>query len=321
MVQGKLENKVSILIPLYNSRKYICETIESCLSQSYKNKEIIIVDDGSDDGSYELAKQYESDILKVYRQENSGACRARNKAFELSTGDYIQYMDADDLLPIDKIEKQMVFFEKYGDDIVVNCSIVRFSESYERVYNSKKVSFYKNYLDSPLFLNDMWRSKYSMQTSVWLVPRRIIEKVGGWNEDIKKNQDGEFFSRIVLYSKSVFHAKDTNIYYRVTPNSISLSLNYDSTASLLYSLKCYERNIKSFIDTYPTLKEAFFCQLTIYYLTTYSLFPDLAENAKLFLNKMGGRFVIPSDYPMKYQLLLRFLGVELVAKIRAYFKN
>jgi glycosyltransferase involved in cell wall biosynthesis len=79
-----MNNLVSILIPCYNSEKYISKTIESCLSQTYKNIEVIIVDDGSTDNSYQIAKSYESDRIKVYKQKNSGACRARNYAFELS---------------------------------------------------------------------------------------------------------------------------------------------------------------------------------------------------------------------------------------------
>ena len=98
--------KVSILIPLYNSENYIEETIQSCLNQTYENIEIIIVDDGSTDKSLQIAKSFESGKLKVYSQPNSGACKARNLAFEKSIGDYIQYLDADDLLSENKIENQ-----------------------------------------------------------------------------------------------------------------------------------------------------------------------------------------------------------------------
>ena len=105
----KMNNpKVSILIPLYNSEEYIAETIDSCLNQTYDNIEIIIVDDGSTDAGLEIARQYEIkyENIKVKTQKNSGAPVARNKAFALSTGEYIQYIDADDLLHPDKIYLQ-----------------------------------------------------------------------------------------------------------------------------------------------------------------------------------------------------------------------
>ena len=98
---------VSILIPSYNAEEWIEETIQSALSQTWPRKEIIIVDDGSTDNSLRIAKEYESNSVKVISQENSGAAVARNKALEYAQGDYIQWLDADDLLAPDKIEKQL----------------------------------------------------------------------------------------------------------------------------------------------------------------------------------------------------------------------
>ncbi len=98
---------VSILIPAYNAERWIAETLKSALGQTWKEKEIIVVDDGSTDGTYEIAKKFESPIVKVVRQENRGAAAARNKAYSICQGEYIQWLDADDLLARDKIELQM----------------------------------------------------------------------------------------------------------------------------------------------------------------------------------------------------------------------
>jgi glycosyltransferase involved in cell wall biosynthesis len=98
---------VSILIPSYNSEKWVSATIESALSQTWAKKEIVIVDDGSTDKSLQIAKKYESKLVKVITQKNGGAAVARNKALEYAQGDYIQWLDADDLLAPDKIEKQL----------------------------------------------------------------------------------------------------------------------------------------------------------------------------------------------------------------------
>ena len=93
---------VSILIPAYNSEKWIKSTIQSALNQTYSNKEIIIVDDGSTDNTLNIAKQFESDILKVIFQKNQGASAARNKALSISQGDFIQWLDSEDLISNDK---------------------------------------------------------------------------------------------------------------------------------------------------------------------------------------------------------------------------
>src|SRR6266513_6470560 len=106
---------VSILIPAYNAERWIADTIRSALAQTWPRKEIIIVDDGSRDQTRRVARQFASGDVSVIAQENQGAAAARNNAFELCQGDYIQWLDADDLLSPDKIAKQMAAAEQYQD--------------------------------------------------------------------------------------------------------------------------------------------------------------------------------------------------------------
>src|SRR5580698_1730397 len=103
---------VSILIPAYNAEEWLADTLRSAIAQTWDRKEIIVVDDGSRDQTLAIARQFESDFVKVFTQENQGAAAARNKSFALSQGDYIQWLDADDLLAPEKISKQM---EALGD--------------------------------------------------------------------------------------------------------------------------------------------------------------------------------------------------------------
>src|SRR5258708_4364352 len=97
---------VSILIPAYNAQKWIVATIESAIAQTWGRKEIIIVDDGSTDQTLAVARRFASKDILVVTQKNQGASAARNHAFSLSQGDYIQWLDADDLLSANKIAKQ-----------------------------------------------------------------------------------------------------------------------------------------------------------------------------------------------------------------------
>src|SRR5260221_14293518 len=96
----------SILIPLFNAERWIGDTLESALSQTWQNKEIIVGNDGSTDRSLEIAQRYESERLKIITQQNRGCSAAKQIALENCNGAFIQYLDADVLLSENKIEAQ-----------------------------------------------------------------------------------------------------------------------------------------------------------------------------------------------------------------------
>src|SRR2546426_5696457 len=98
---------VSILIPAFNAQQWIADTMKSAIGQTWQRKEIIVVDDGSTDHTLAIARQFASERVSIVTQDNQGAAAARNKAFSLSHGDYIQWLDADDLLSPDKVAQQM----------------------------------------------------------------------------------------------------------------------------------------------------------------------------------------------------------------------
>src|SRR3954463_5077031 len=98
---------VSIIIPVYNAEKYIAETINSAADQTWSNKEIIIIDDGSTDGSLAIAKRFANDQIKVFSQANKGASAARNRGLLEAKGKYVQFLDGDDLLMPNKIALQL----------------------------------------------------------------------------------------------------------------------------------------------------------------------------------------------------------------------
>src|SRR3984893_7814447 len=118
---------VSILIPAFNAQDCISDSLRSAIAQTWERKEIIVVDDGSTDQTLAVARQFESDFLRVVTQKNQGAAAARNAAFSLSRGDYIQWLDADDLLSPNKIAKQMEVLEHgVGPRTLLSSSFGRF---------------------------------------------------------------------------------------------------------------------------------------------------------------------------------------------------
>ena len=110
--------KVSIIIPLYNQKQFIADAIESALAQTFNNIEIIVVNDGSTDCPDEVLDMYKDKVKLVY-QENKGLAATRNRGLLESAGEYVQFLDADDILFHDKIERQIAIINKYNGDINV----------------------------------------------------------------------------------------------------------------------------------------------------------------------------------------------------------
>ena len=123
-----MKQLVSILIPAFNAEAWIGDTIRSALAQTWQRKEIIIVDDGSTDETLAIARRFASKELVVVGQENQGAAAARNHAFSLSQGDYIQWLDADDLLSPDKLARSVGSGEgmsERSDTVLLRVGILR----------------------------------------------------------------------------------------------------------------------------------------------------------------------------------------------------
>ncbi|WP_434037649.1 glycosyltransferase family 2 protein [Formosa sp. 4Alg 33] len=209
-------HKVSVIIPLYNSSEFINDTIQSVLDQSYQNIEIIIIDDNSTDNSFNKALEFQSDNLIIKLNKGKGACSARNYGFELSSGDYIQFLDADDILSKDKIEKQVKTLNGSKTKLAV-CNTVHFSGKLEDGKCVDQAYVYSTPNPEEFFIN-LWGGNnlpmHMIQTSAWLTPRNLIEKAGVWNEALAKDQDGEFFARVGLQSSGIIYVPDIINYYR-----------------------------------------------------------------------------------------------------------
>src|SRR5690349_3364422 len=124
-----MQPKISVLIPAYNAEALLADTIRAVLDQTWTNKEIIIIDDGSTDNTLALAKSFASANVKVIAQENRGQSAAENRAFAEAQGDLLEYLDADDLLAPDKLEVQVRRLAECGHDCIASCRWGRFYET------------------------------------------------------------------------------------------------------------------------------------------------------------------------------------------------
>lgn len=306
---------VSILIPCYNSANWISETLESALAQTWPNKEIIVVDDGSTDNSLAVAKSFESPIVKVISQENRGASVARNRAFQESQGDFIQYLDADDLLAPDKIERQV---QRLVDG---NSNCVAAGE-WARFYKTPSEALF---IPQPLWA-DMspveWLvcagdGGWMMHPAAWLVPRPIAEKVGSWNESLSLDDDGEYFCRVVLASEGVKFCQGAKTYYR-SGNSTSLS-GSQSSAALESAFRSLDLSTKALLSTEdsPRTRHACATKLQRFIYEVYPDVPDLRKKAEARVQQLGGSELKPYGGPM-FKLLSHIVGWQQAKRIQKF---
>ncbi len=305
--------RVSILIPCYNCESWLATTLESALAQTWPNTEIIIIDDGSTDNSLAVAKNYESSTVKVIRQENQGQSAAENRALQEAQGDFIQYLDADDLLFSDKIEKQI---QLLGDS---NSEFVAAGE-WSRFYNSPEEALF---IPQPLWadfdpvnwLICAWENHYMMHGSAWLIPRKIAEKAGSWDERLSLINDFDYFSRILLASQGVKFCWGAKTYYR-SGNSGSLSGSKSRSAweSAFLSLDKGTSNLLV-RENSPRTRHA--CA-TVFQRFIYEVYPDvsdLAQKAEAKVQQFGGSNLKPIGGPM-FQYLSHFLGWKQAKQIQ-----
>ncbi len=299
---------VSILIPCYNAEGWVAETLQSIIAQTWKYKEIIVVDDGSTDKSLDIAKSFASSTVKIISQENLGASVARNRALQEAQGDYIQYLDADDLLAPDKIERQMQLLSQGYDNCVVAGEWARFYDSpIEAKFIPQPVW---NDLSPIEWLICSWEGGGMMPLQAWLVPRPIAKAAGFWNESLSVNDDGEYFCRVLLASKGVKFCSGAKSYYR-SGISGSLSRNNSRIAleSAFQSIK-FSSNYLLAVEDSPRTRHACATAFQRFIYSVYPEVPDLVKEAEMQVNSLGGSKLDPSG-GLVFQMLKNILGWKL----------
>ncbi len=226
---------ISILTTVYNSEKYLEENIKSVLEQTYDNIELIIVNDGSTDKSEDIIKSFKDKRIKYFRIENSGQSSASNYAFNKSKGEYINFLDADDILSENHIEIMLNCLDRKKNELVF-CEWGRFygakketaifdAQPYHKI--SEPVKWLKTNLQIPD--GDM------LAAWLWLIPRNLFIEGGGWHEELSLNNDFDFSIRLVMKAEKINFAKGAKIYYRsgIEKNSLSLSNSHKAAQSAL----------------------------------------------------------------------------------------
>jgi glycosyltransferase involved in cell wall biosynthesis len=302
---------VSIIIPCYNGERFLREAIDSCLAQTYRPVEIIVVDDGSTDGSLDILKSY-GDAVIWETKSNRGPSYARNRGFDLSSGKYIQYLDADDYLLPEKLERQVKVLEETGVDVVYSDWQVLYHLPDGNELWSDIVGFdmHKDIL-TPL-LSRRW-----LRTEAPLFRRDIVQHAGGWDENIRAVEEKDFHLSVAL-AGARFHYEPGCLsvfrrYGRVTLSTSNLAL-WTTNAYMLYKkIETRLRNAGQLTPAYRyVLADSYYAIGRRHYDT------NRAEYRRAL---MHARAVCPEYKPNQsrlYNSLQNLLGLDTAQCIASY---
>jgi glycosyltransferase involved in cell wall biosynthesis len=281
---------VSILIPCHNAAAWVAATLESALAQTCPRTEIILVDDGSHDDSVTIARKFEERGVRVLTQPNRGASAARNHALRAARGDFIQFLDADDLLAPDKIARQL-------DALAAHPGCVA-SGSWGRFESDPSTAVVvpeENWRDSApiewLALNFAGRGM--MPPAAWLAPRAVIDTAGPWDERLSLNDDGEYYCRVLLASGGVQFCADARTFYRSNhPGSLSRRRTAAAWGSALLSHELCERHLLAAEDS-PRTRRACADLFQRFAYAAYPDCPDLVFRSEERVRALGGSSARP----------------------------
>ena len=311
---------VSILIPAYNAEPWIAETIQSALAQTWPRIEIIVVDDGSKDKTLLVARRFASQGVSVVTQTNQGAAAARNRAFAHCHGNYIQWLDADDLLAPDKIARQM--------EALITCrgQQTLFSGAWAYfMFRPRKAAWsstalYCNLSSVEWILRKMEQNAF-MLTPSWLVSRELTESAGPWDTRLSADDDGEYFSRVILASDGVQFVPEAKVFYRISGvNSLSyLGQNNAKLESQFLAMRLQIEHLRATEDS-KRVRAASLKFLQRSLICFYPERPDLVKQMEQLAVDLGGQLQAP-QLPWKYAWIQKAFGWNAAKRTQQFYNQ
>lgn len=308
-------SKISVLIPTYNVELYIEEAIDSILNQTYRNIEIIVVDDCSTDNTFNIVKKIAANDnrLKVYRNnENRKISYTLNKALEYSTGEYIARMDGDDISALDKLEIQMNYLKDHRDVDLVGVSTISIDEDGKEIGRTRLISNFKVL---------KFISNFATPVShIWLTKRDVYESLQGYRR-MDGVEDYDFLLRMIT---SGYRFTNISNYYgykvRKRSGNSTSSIGAKQRKAFEYVRMLYKERLKSKKDSYNEENYKTFINLNEKEKSNYIESMELLNKAFILKSenkKMWVILVIKSAIKSKYQFkyLQRSAMVKIITKL------
>lgn len=305
---------VSVIIPCKNAERWLAETIQSCLSQTWRDLEIIVIDNGSTDRSLKIANSFRSSGVRVLGCEKPGAAAARNVGLRAASGEYIQFLDADDILAPTKIEIQVRELARHDPFALAICPWSVFTASLSEA-TPVDASIFRNH-DPIDYLCELWLTRTMMASFAYLCPRGVIERAGPWNEKLSLDDDGEFFARLAQASTRIICCNNAMGYYRrnIMP-SLSKSRDPEALKSAYLAIDLSIQSLLMKRDCEETRRAA--SARYLYFVhSTYPRVPGLVKQAERNIRLLGHAPNGP-DWDGKLFWCSKLLGWKFTRRMQA----
>ena len=307
---------VSICVPCRNAAPYVEATLASLLAQSWRHLEVVVVDDGSTDDSVRRVEAIADPRVRLMRGRFGSAARARNVALGEARGELIKFMDADDLLSPDAVAAQVTRLEGRVDAVAM--------AQWGRFYNNDLTTFELEQrsasadCDPIQWLVQAWAdAEPMMQAGMYLIPRPLLERCGGWDEDLSLIDDFEFFTRLLCHAHHLLYTPEAILYYRSgLAGSLSTRRGRDAAQSAFDAITtaCTQLLARR-SDAAARRSCANVMQNFVY--SFYPQVPRLRAAMVERIRTLGGSDLPPPGGP-RFQLLRRFLGWKIAARLQHY---
>ncbi|MFT4660287.1 MAG: glycosyltransferase involved in cell wall biosynthesis [Patiriisocius sp.] len=306
---------VSIIIPTYNSADFISETVRSAFNQNYTSLEVIVVDNNSTDNTWEILEELKDEFpsMILAKETKQNACAARNKGLTLSRGEWLQFLDSDDILLPNKISNQMAVLEDMPADTPFLVG------TYLRKDLIKNV---EQQIDA---IYDPWKGIiYNRlgQTTTNLFNRSALTEVGGWNDDLKSSQEYDLMFRMLRRNDNIARCSQVDTIVQAREGSINTSDvlgNQHRYLHLIARIVDYLSSSKK--EIYNQIDEEFFQKMFVRIrLSAINGFPDYAY----FYDKIMPKDVVVSDNkftPKWFSTMSRVVGYKTTENFRQFLRK
>lgn len=306
---------VSILIPCYNAEPWIRQCIQSALDQTWPNKEIIVIDDGSTDAGVAIIESF-GDRIRFQVSPHSGGNAIRNRLTQLAGGEWLQYLDADDYLLPEKIASQMAHLESSGADVdIVYSPVIAYEDGQAPSAGGCEIT------DSDETLTLIrWGP---LNTGGLLLKRRAVLETGGWKEDQKCCQEHELLLRAWLAGcRFLLHNSAEAVYRQHGSDTVS---RRNPLLTIRLRMELTDRlagHLESSGKLTAAHREALFVARMECARSAYRLDSQLAEELCRKAEANGRSWVLGCPaLPVVYQLALRLAGFENTERLAAWFRG